>query len=156
MTLIGANNIDNYTEDLFGLGKVAKEKKRAKIENIKSKAQSRLILAQQGISEKALANENARNVVGGVAGALTTIVGGLTGAGAGAGEAGAAVANAFGVKKNTLADTANSASLPTDELGYALPTSQPQKTFMQKFGIWIGVGTVVVIGAIVYFVKRKK
>lgn len=58
ISMLSGSSYENNFDEIFGLGKNAKakkairlDKKKAKVENIKSKAESRVILAQQGIKQ---------------------------------------------------------------------------------------------------------
>lgn len=136
--------------DFLGLGKNAKAKKQARIEkrqakneNIRSKAQSRLELAKLGVSEKALGAQNARNMLGGVLGAVTSLAGGD----------GAAIANTLSVQPDTSMGAVDSTATYGPD-PRSLPGS-PDAPGIKKYLPYI-IGGVLLLGGILFFALKKK
>lgn len=153
---------DSYDgEDNFlGLGKKAQERKRLRNESKNKarelKAQATLELAKQGVSEHANKRQNNRNMLGGILGAATSLVGSFTGGGAATGKAGEAITNALMIKDEAGNDVPNPNYNPELPVG-KMPDPALAKPWYKQTGAIIGmaVGGVAVIGLIIFLAKKK-
>jgi hypothetical protein len=175
------NDVDFLQQsDFLGFGKVARERRRGRIERLKEeasakayerriKADAALELAKQGISERQLDRVNTRNSRGELLRAGTSALSNVAGAvaagfggGSAAAEAMAAgnrVAEGFGSKNGAnfeaAADNASGGSRSIQEV--EPKDKNIKKSFLKTpMGMAaIGAGVLVVVGVIFYFVKKK-
>jgi hypothetical protein len=144
-------------DSFLGMGKKAQERKRLRNDS-KNKAreiaaEAKLELAKKGIDPDKGKRDNIMKMIGGIGGTLTSVVGGLTGGGAAAAGAAGAIANLMTVKDEQGNDVPNPNYNPNLPLGAPLLPKPWYKTTGAIIGM--AVGAVVVIGAIIYFLRKK-
>jgi hypothetical protein len=152
-------------DSFLGLGKKAQARRDLKVKSNTDakliKANAVLEAAKQGIDLNKAKRENTMKIIGGIGATVTSVVGGLTGGGAAAAGAAGAIANLMTVK-----DSAGN-EVPNPDFNPNLPPTNPQGAPVDANGkpiawykktpaiIGMAVGALVVIGAIVYFVKHR-